>query len=241
MDTVFGLLILAGLGYGAFALVRLAIRTANEHRGLSPEEREHRRQIKAAEKGLRRAEKDHKRTVNAAEKELNAVRSPAAIAGVGGIRLFEDRLQMPDGTFPLSPDVTADVDTAGNFAQKHRSTLTRMGVGTLVAGPLGFMVGMAAKKSTDNDTRELYLMAQSGAWASVAKLSPDAGLKARQLAQQIVVAGRNVEQAKRQRQQAINVATERLRQARANTGAVDEAKRQLADVTRTPLVLPAGS
>jgi hypothetical protein len=240
METVFGLILLAAIGYGVFVVCRMAVRAINEHRGLTPQEREHRAQLRAAEKTLRRAEKDHKRAVAAAERDLAAARNPEPLAKVGGIRLYEDHLQMPDGIFTLGPDVTAAVDTAGNFAQKNRSTLTRMGVGTMVAGPLGFMVGMAAKKSTDHDTRELYLMAQSSSWASVAKLSPDAGLAARQLAQQIVVAGSNAAQAKQRRQRTIDEANERLRRARENTGGIENAKRQLETV-RGPLGLPAST
>jgi hypothetical protein len=63
--------------------------------------------------------------------------------------------ETPDGVRPLSPALNAAVDTAGNIYVKGRTTLTRMGAGALLAGPLGFMVGVSAKK-TWSMTSESY-------------------------------------------------------------------------------------
>lgn len=123
-----------------------------------------------------------------------------AMGGERKFVLYEDRIETPEGPQPLTPDLVASVDTAGNIAQsvKSRSTLTRMGAGTLVAGPIGLLVGATAKKTKTQtrDTRELYLLIDGGTWMSSAACNPDQGAQVRQFAQQVTVAARNVEQAR---------------------------------------------
>ena len=90
--------------------------------------------------------------------------------------LTDEHLLTLNGQHPLTPDVQARVDTAGNLAAyaKSRSTLTRMGAGGLVLGPVGMLIGATAKKSKDVkvDKRELYLLVEAETWADTVETGP---------------------------------------------------------------------
>ena len=230
MDTVIGLVVLAALAYGAYRLVRYAIARVQKERGMTPEQKAHRERLREAEKQSKKANKHYAKAVRAAEKTLTEAENPKPIASHGGLKLYEDRIVLPAGTRPLTAAVTATVDTAGNFAQKHRSTVTRMGLGTVAAGPIGLLVGAAAKKSKDHDTRELYLLIDGGDWAEVVQANPDAGMQVRNFAQQVNVAARNLGAAKEQRRAAIETARRQLEETKGDRGAIDAAERHLAAV-----------
>lgn len=209
--TVVALVILAWLIGGAVYGMYLFVRRFREHgvgigRWQMPEEekahrselrahnkevrsieRTHQREVGQAQATLGKAEKTQRKRVSILEKELARARDPEKLDGFwstkGWAKLYEDRVETSKGTIPLTPGVLADVNTSGNLAIGGRSTLTRMGTGAIVAGPLGFMVGMAAKKDRKVDTRELYLIVQSeSGGGAVVACSPDQGEKVRQFA-----------------------------------------------------------
>jgi hypothetical protein len=240
MNTVIGLIILAAIGYGIYKAIGTTLAYV-QHRGLSPEEKkqrmlvkadekQHRALVKTADKGVRVAESDYAKRVKQARKELDKAAAPVKIQKLDGILLTDDRLQTPNGQHPLTPDVQARVDTAGNLAAyaKSRSTLTRMGAGGLMLGPVGMLIGATAKKSKNMkvDTRELYLLIEAETWAETIKMNPDKGQQARALAQAINVAARDVEQAKRKRGEAIRVANARLAEVEQDRTAITEAQTQ---------------
>jgi hypothetical protein len=149
---------------------------------------------------------------------------------VSSFVLFEDRILTPDGEHRLSPTVTASVDTAGNLATKSRSTLTRMAVGAMVAGPVGLVAGAAARKSKNVDTRELYLQLDGGDWATTLRCDPDDGEQVRRFAQEINVAARSAAQAAAKRTRAIEEATFQLAKVKANMQQLDSAKLRVREL-----------
>ena len=239
--TVVALVILAWLIGGAACGMYLFVCWLREHRvgigrwQMSEEEKAHRSELRAHNKEVRSIERAHQRAVGQAraalgkaekaqrkrvsilEKELARAREPEKLDGFwstkGWAKLYEDRVETSKGTIPLTPGVLADVNTSGNLAIGGRSTLTRMGTGAIVAGPLGFMVGMAAKKDRKVDTRELYLIVQSESGGGVVvACSPDQGEKVRQFALNLMGAARLAPQASEARRQAITSAQRRALQ-----------------------------
>jgi hypothetical protein len=168
------------------AVAVVAINTVKRRKAvaaLPPADRQHYDAIRATRKELRTATRDHDAAVRGVERDLSKVQKPQKLASVGGHTLFDDTIKTPTGTHRLTDAVTATVDTAGNLATKSRSTLSRIGAGAVIAGPLGLLVGATAKKSQTIDKRELYLLIDGGDWASSEQLNPDRGAEARKFAQ----------------------------------------------------------
>jgi hypothetical protein len=113
-----------------------------------------------------------------------------------------------------------------------------MGTGALVAGPLGFMVGMAAKKDRKLDARELYLILQDDSWGVVIPFSPDRGAGVRQLALDIASAARRAPQASLARAQQVERAEAKLREVQGETTSTDAATRNLEAVRAERPALP---
>ena len=105
------------------------------------------------------------------------------------------------------------------------------------------LIGATAKKSKDVkvDKRELYLLVEAEAWAETVELEPDKGKQARELAQAINIAARNVEQTKRMRAEAIRVANLRLAELEHDRTAITEAQahRAALEAPATLAALPA--
>jgi hypothetical protein len=188
-------------------------------------EKEHKKHVERVAQELERTRREHQKALKRAEKDLQRASSPPPLIQTlwPTVRLYEDRVETPDGTRPLTPQLEAAVDTAGNFAVGGRSTLTRMAGGAVLGGGLGLMVGAAAKKDVDKDKRELYLLITDPGWATVVKFKADQGEKVRRLAQQINIAARNVESAKAARRRTIAGAEEQLRATMANTSGISAA------------------
>lgn len=112
-----------------------------------------------------------------------------------------------------------------------------MGAGGLVLGPIGILIGATAKKSKDVkvDTRELYVLIEAETWAETVKIDPDKGTEARALAQAINVAARNVERAKAERIQRVNLAQERLRTVQDDQSSIEMARQRRAQLVRGPM------
>jgi hypothetical protein len=238
MGNVIGLVIflaiVAAIGYGIYKAVSKTVAHMKYRKGLSPEEKQHLVLVKAADKGIRRAEADYNGRVKRARKEVAKAAAPIKIQKLGAVQLTDEHLQTSNGQRPLTPDVQARVDTAGNLAAyaKSRSTLTRMGAGGLVLGPVGMLIGATAKKSKDIkvDKRELYLLVEAETWAETIEINPDKGKEARALAQAINLAARNVEQAKWKRSEAIRAANAHLAEVEQDRTAITEAQAHRAAI-----------
>jgi hypothetical protein len=191
------------------------------HKAERQAQRDHDGRVGSARKEVSRAESAHARRVRDAEKALEQARTSPKLGAVwstGATRfvLFEDRLQAPNGSHQLHPQVAASVETAGNLATKSRSTLTRMGVGTLVAGPFGLVAGAAARKSKEVDKRELYLLVDGGDWTAMGKFNPDKGARVREFAQALTLAARNAPAAAQRRAALVSQCQQVLAQAQAD-------------------------
>jgi hypothetical protein len=237
-----------GLGFGPWRLTedekarRHELRAYN--RDVKAIERDHTRRVRDARAELKKAEKTQSKRVSSLEKQLQRARTPDKLDGFwstkGWARLFEDRVETSKGTVPLSTSVLADISTSGNLAIGGRSTLTRMGTGALIAGPLGFMVGMAAKKDVKNDTRELYLIVQdqNHGGGVVVPCNPDQGEKVRQFALNLMTVARSTPQAAEARRRLVEEAEQALLAARSDTGNLESARTALETVETERLALP---
>jgi hypothetical protein len=104
----------------------------------------------------------------------------AVLASVGPYHVFEDRFVAPDGSYDITADVRASVDSAGNLAATRGRNLFAGAAGLVLLGPLGMLAGRAKDHLTD--TRELYLLIESPDWIWGANFAPDQGAAVRQLA-----------------------------------------------------------
>jgi hypothetical protein len=168
---------------------------------------------------LKDAQKSGRNSVGNAEKQLRAASTVPLIADAGNIRIYEDRVQAPNGTHPLDETAKFTVDTAGNMMVTRRHTLTRFAL-------LG-VFSVFTPKATKHDHRELYFLAEHPEWAAIAKLNPDAGMGARQAAQAANIAARNAAAAKVRRQATIERARTALDHAR-RAASSEEQQMQLA-------------
>jgi hypothetical protein len=235
-----------GFGFGQWGLTedekarRHELRAYN--RDVKAIERDHNRRVRNARADLKKADKNQRGRVSLLEKQVRRARTPVKLDGFwstkGWARLFEDRVETSKGTIPLSSSVVADISTSGNLAIGGRSTLTRMGTGAVIAGPLGFMVGMAAKKDRKVDTRELYLIVQDHGGGIVVPCNPDGGEKVRQFALNLMAAARRAPQAAEARRLLIEEAERALRAARSDTGKLEAARAALRSVETERLALP---
>ncbi len=238
MSTVIGLIfflaIVAAIGYGIYKAVAKAVAHVKYRQALSPEAKHHLVLVKTADKGIRRAESEYKSRVKHARKEVDKAAAPIKIQKLGRVQLTDESLQTPNGQHALTSDVQARVDTAGNLAAyaKSRSTLTRMGAGGLVLGPVGMLIGATAKKSKDVtvDKRELYLLVEAETWAETVELDPEKGKEARGLAQAINLAARNVDEVKRRRGEAVRAARTSLAEVERDRSAIEQAQAHRAAI-----------
>ncbi len=231
-SALLGLAILVALGYGLYRLVKAILtRTRGEQpqrtRPPGPSD-----ETKAAQKGLAVAQRDHKKQVRSATKALAKSKKVRQLASfeAGNAKLtdfkarrfvlYEDRIETPEGTHRLSPEVKATVDTAGNLATNSRVTLTRFALVGVFA--------LAAPKKTSKDGRELYLLLEGPDWATTAQCNPDTGAKAREFVQAVNLAARTCEVNHRAKQGAVNEAEAALLRAKRSTEAIATAELRLA-------------
>jgi hypothetical protein len=254
MGTVIGTFILlalvAAIGWGAYKLVQ----RRKAWNALSPAEQQHQRAITEADKAVRTAKKEYDKSVKGTRKELERARTPQKLGRfktehVGGWQdafkgerefvLHDDRIKTPSGEHRLTSNVSAVVDTAGNLAHKSRSTVTRMGAGAVIAGPLGLLVGAAVKKGKTVDSRELFLMVEGEDWADTTNCDPaKEGEKVRKFAQAVNLAARNVDRVKAEREQRVRDLTKRLAAVESDRSGIEAAERHRAALEHGAVVPP---
>lgn len=232
--VIIGLVVTLIVVKGQRHKARLAAMTPAE-RELHDAEREHAEAVKNAEKAVSVAERSYARGVKQAERKLNAAKkighseSLADFKGKDGrVLLTPLTITVSGKKYDVTEDARAEVDTAGNLSTKSRSTLTRIGAGAVLFGPVGAVVGATAKKSKDVDKRELYLLVEGDGFAGVISCDPDDGAKARDMAQKINLAARNAAKVRQERDVAIESAERELHEVRAHVEPVEQAKRELS-------------
>lgn len=181
---------------------------------------------------LWRARRRHNRRVHRAEALVRRYAEPAPLSALHKLKLYEDRLECGGAVVVLGHRLHASVESAGSVAVKHRSTLTRMGVGGLLMGPLGVVAGAAARKAEEVDHRELYLLVETETGGITVAFNPDDGPALRQLAQQINNAARNVERAKAEREAAHAAAVAQLEAAWDDVAGIEQAEAAVARVQK---------
>lgn len=238
---IVALIVAVGIALGIYLLVRARRKAQARLALMSPEERElhdatveYDARVKEAQKALTVEEKARAKRLDTAQKAISKAssigkRKLGSYKGKeGSISFTESTITTPSGTYPLDESVTAAADTAGNLATSSRSTLTRIAAGGLVFGPVGAIVGGAAKKTEIHDSRELYLLVQGAQFAAVLTCEPDDGPKVRQFAMAIVQAGRNVNALLASRDAAVEAALVARDAEVANTAPVEAARGALA-------------
>lgn len=208
---------------------------------LTPAERALHEQCVSADKSVTTARRAHDRAVKAAEKELDRARVPERLASApGGHYVTPIGLRLNGNEHPLTKDVSALLDTTGTVVTNtvKRTSITRIAVGGLVAGPIGAVAGAAAQKTEERelDTRVHYLMVTGPDWQEVVTLGPEAGTEARSLMQAINVAAKNSAAARTRHAEAVEAAERELARVVADTAALDGAKATRAALGEDPLV-----
>jgi hypothetical protein len=221
------LVVLIG-GSGTVSFVRRRVRQAKERAriaAMTPAEREHHDATVEYKAGVTIAEKARSVEEKARDIRLKAARKALAVAehmgsrklgsytGKNGrISLTETRITTPQGTFLLDATVSAIVDTAGN--------------------PVGDTIGGVAKKDKRHGTRELYLLVEGSAFATIIICRPDDGPTVRQFAIAIRQAGMYSANVLAQRTQAVAIARAEAEAEQANTRALDSAATALEAARR---------
>lgn len=167
---------------------------------------EYERTVKAATKEFKAVCKTWDDKLRKAEKSLAEANAYGTrkLGQCGGVVLYEHALVTPHGTIDLESDpASATVDSAGSIMETRRTTLTRMATGGLLFGPLGALGGGMVKKKGKFDSRELYLVIESGSVASIVQCDPNAGPQVRQFAMSINNASRTAPAIGQQRRQSV--------------------------------------
>ncbi len=189
--------------------------------------------VRRAEKSLRAAERSYRRSVRSAERALASAEAQGSQRLVyfrgrkGSVSLTPTTIEVDEGAFPVTTELTATVDTAGGLATTSRSTLSRMAAGDLLLGPLGVVAGAAARKSRVVDTRELYMLIEGKGFASLIVCDPNGGVRAREVAAEIIQAGQRSTGFAEEWSRAARSAERALEHARRSTGPVEIAARAL--------------
>jgi len=156
-----------------------------------------------------------------ARKAIEAELKPEKLGRLAGITLFDDRIVANRKGQPVTSDLQAAVDTAGNLSHTRRHTLTRFGL----LGPFSVFT----PKNVKSDDRELFILLEGSDWAEVIKIGNSKQMAARKFVQQVSIATRSVEEVQRGRWgRAVALQTELIRIAQDWTE-VDEAQRQLIE------------
>ncbi len=197
---------------------------------------DHNKAVKEAEKKLTHAKREHAKLVRKAEKELKHTEKIGhGVIGRykgknGAVSLTGFTISAPGGTWDLTDQTKARVDTAGNLATNSRSTLTRIATGGVLLGPVGALIGATAKKRTKEDARELYLLIEDPNFGALVQCDPNDGPKVRQLALQIEQTAREAAKLKEQRASSIQKCNKNLEIAEADTASIEQAERELEAV-----------
>lgn len=202
--------------YDAEAKYASAVKEATKSRDARVKEQKAR--VKAAASGVRDAQRIGSRTI------------AAYSAKDGRAEMTSLTLTLRGRTVELNGSVSAAVDATGNVAVDRRTTAGRVVAGAVIAGPVGAVVGAAAKKKQVNDFRALYLTVTGPGFSVVFTCDPDTGGPARQFAAAVNSCAMNADRVRAQRSAALKSAQARLEEANADTGAVRLAESRLSSV-----------
>lgn len=190
-------------------------------------------EVREAERRLRTEERAYGRKISRADASLRQIRKKeqkvlASLRGKQGfVKLTPTEIKVAEGTFPVTSELTATADVAGNLTVNRRSTLTRMAAGGALLGPLGVVLGAAAQKTTYKDERQIYLLIEGEGFASLVICKPQQDKKALETAAQIVRAAAFSDQFKRTVGREVRDAQAQIAAAGADNEAVRDAREAL--------------
>ena len=170
---------------------------------------------------LKKSYKAYQDSLKVSQLAFNRAWTPKKIAGniTLNVKLFENEIVIKGKSYPITADINAIVDTAGNISRTRRWTATR-------AALIG-VFSVFAPKATKHDDRQLFLLIEAPTWSELVELSPKLQRETRELAQAINLAGRNIDQARADRRSRIEKAKDDLKHALDNISAIEVAKSQL--------------
>ncbi|MDO8736591.1 MAG: hypothetical protein Q7K29_05845 [Thermoleophilia bacterium] len=159
--------------------------------------------VKEAKKVFKETNKVWAKKLKEAEKSLNNALRNESIDRFGKIKLFEDRIESPEGTaFFTNGEVKAEVEAEGNLSISQRPTVTRWACCGCFS--------LAMPKKTTHDSRQLFLtITAPGVGLLVKSKLPDSK-KIRQFAVNVNSAYQSAEVKKKSREDAVKVATSGL-------------------------------
>jgi hypothetical protein len=196
---------------------RDALRVAQSR--LKDAEKAHGKRVKGAQKVVNQTDKDYERAVSAAEKALHEAGKSRKLGTLAGVTLYDDKIVTSQGTAELTPEVRADVDTAGALQRSSRVTATRL----VTMGVFAF----AFKKKKTDDSRELYLAVETPDFMSVQQINANLSNAARSFVASIATAAKQAEQTRTNRANAVEAAKEKLQRVRDDRSAIETARRAL--------------
>ena len=175
-----------------------------------------------------RAERRHSSAIAELVRRIVELEDPRGkrIATFDSVLLHEFRIITPAGESGLD-EVRATVDTAGNLSETKRATLTRLGLGGLVLGPLGAVLALGFQKRRTVDHRELYLLIEAGPASCVLQIEPDAGAQVRAFATRINAVAAGVAHARERRAAESAAMRTRLASTREDVSDLEQARAQL--------------
>jgi hypothetical protein len=191
-----------------------ALRSATEE--LARAKREHEKVLKEAHSQLRSATSGYDSRVAAASKEVEAARNGELIAHLGSVRLFNNRLEAPEGTVPLSGDIKASVEISAPAQQGKGSGI-----------PEGLLLLSTPRFDSVVSFRGVPAATAHQVAANINTAAKNASESLRAYQQRLDAAEKELERVSADHSE-IEKATAHLKEAEADTQAVEQAQVKLA-------------
>jgi hypothetical protein len=216
-----------------------AARVRERRKALAAAERAQAATIRKAERELAEAGRFDEEGFRRAEASLELARQSELMGRYGPLALYDDKVVAPEGTAPLTRATRAVVDLPLNLVQRERA-IARLG------GEAHRAAVRALERRQGHGSAHLFLVLETSRFVSVVPCNRGE-VEAHEFAQQVCVAALNAEDFARRRAEAVSLAERRLEhlgqkrglaisaaeqkldEAKADTQAVDEARRALGD------------
>ncbi len=176
-----------------------SLRSATEELARTKRERE--KVLKEARSQLRSATSGYDSRVAAASEKVEAARNGELLARLGSVRLFNNRLEAPEGTIPLSSDIKASVE-----------------------------ISAPTQKGTGSGIPEGLLLLSTPRFDSVVSFRGAPAATAHKVAASINTAAKNASESLHTYQQRLDAAEKELKQTSADRSEIEKATARLEEV-----------
>jgi hypothetical protein len=215
-----------------------AARVREQRKAVAAAERAQALAIREAEGELAEAGRSDEEAFRRAEANVEVARQSDLLGRYGPLALYDDKVEAPEGTAPLTRATRAVVDVRLNLIQRERA-IARLG------GEAHRAAVRALERRQGHGGAHLFLVLETSRFVTVIPCNRGE-VEAHEFAQQVCVAALNAEDFARRRAEAVSLAERRLEhlgkkrglaigaaeqklaEAKADTQAVDEARRALA-------------